>query len=283
MKPIVRFVCLLFAAFLFAAEATPATGQQPIIAGLDLLETDPALTQFDFGAGNPIPADFFDPGSDPFTGIIQLDGGQVPPGPCPDDDLNGIDTIVQRMNDAVFAGIPSTAPPVQIEIIELSLVSSQPITVTYNGGQNPELWDVEVRLSDVAPQPPGQMIITRTHANGGTFDTDLPVLPKFVFTRGPDVRELDFGALVMPPVQLQGLGDAWEDKLPTALSCTSNWCPTPGGPLVLNAPNAQHGALPRCFAPTIPTLSTTMAIALLVLLLVAGTWIVRRRTAGIQA
>jgi hypothetical protein len=151
---------------------------------------------------------------------------------------------VERLSDAHVSLIGSS-DPIPIEIIELSLVSSSPITVTYNGGQNPEQWDVEVDLSPL-PQPQGQMTIHRTHANGGTFDTQLPVLPRFTFNRLTEVRVLDFGVEAIPPVLLQGAGDPWEDKLPVPGSCTSNWCPTPGGPLVLGAPNAVHGVYPLC-------------------------------------
>jgi hypothetical protein len=216
-------------------------------AGLDLLQTEPALTEFDF-APTPIPADFFGPGSDPFDGIIALAGGPLPTTLCPNDDLTGIDTIIERLADAQVSLIGSS-DPIPIEIIELSLVSSAPITVTFNGGQNPEQWDVEVDLGP-GPQPTGQMTIHRTHANGGTFDTQLPVLPRFTFTRLAEVRVLDFNLAGLPPIGLQGADDPWEDKLPVPGSCTSNWCPTPGGPLVLTAPNAVHGAYPLCTSVT---------------------------------
>jgi hypothetical protein len=113
--------------------------------------------------------------------------------------------------------------------------------------------------------------------NGGTFNTDLPVLPSFTFTHGTSSEILDFGQAAIPPVQLQSGGDPWIDKAEVPSSCTSNWCPTPGGPLVLNAPNAQHGAYPVCVAAGIPVLTPETVAALLVLLLVAGAWLMRRR------
>jgi hypothetical protein len=266
--------CCLVVVFLFAAlVVTPAAGQD-VHAGMDLLDTEPTLTVFDFGL-TPIPADFFGPGSDPFVGSVALDGGHLLTPLCPNDDLNGIDTIVERLSDAQLPTIPSS-DPIPIEIVELSLVSIAPITVTYNGGQNPEQWDIEVELSQ-DPQPIGQMTINRTHANGGTFDTNLPVLPRFTFTHGIEVRVLDFGLEGIPPVQFNSVGDPWEDKNPVPGSCTSNWCPIPGGPLVLNAPNAQHGVYPVCLAALIPVLSPGMAVVLFVLLLAAGAWLIRRR------
>ena len=70
--------CCIFVVLLLASTTVPPAAGQDVLAGLDLLDTDPALTWFNFGVpGSPaIPADFFGPGSDPFTGTIALDGGQ---------------------------------------------------------------------------------------------------------------------------------------------------------------------------------------------------------------
>ena len=273
--------CCLVIVFLLAATAvTPAVGQE-VLAGLDLLETDPALTSIEFGGLElpPIPADFFDPGSNPFEGPISLDGGQVSPGLCPNDDLNGVDTVIRRLSDAQ---VPLDGKDeIPIEIVELSLVSVSPIVVGFSG-LTPELWDVEVDLS-TQPQSLGTMIIQRTHANGGVFVTDLPVLPRFTFTSvadGNKVRILDAGLVGIPPLRFISVGaDPWEDKSPIPGSCTSNWCPTPGGPLILSASGtARLGAHPRCLEPTpTPVLSLGMMIALTALLLIAGTWLSRRR------
>lgn len=75
----------------------------------------------------------------------------------------------------------------------LSLVSSQPITVTYNGDLNPELWDVDICLSSVLPQQQGNMTINHTYPEGGTFTAVLPVMPRLIFTRQSDaqIRVLD--------------------------------------------------------------------------------------------
>ena len=45
---------------------------------------------------------------------------------------------------------PGGSTFVRIEILALNLVSSTPITVTYNGGQTPEQWDVRAVLSNTA-------------------------------------------------------------------------------------------------------------------------------------
>ncbi|KAA3608752.1 MAG: hypothetical protein DWQ01_11630 [Planctomycetota bacterium] len=96
---------------------------------------------------------------------------------------------------------------VPIQIVALSLVSCKPITVTSNGGLNPEDWIVSVSLSNEVPQTPGQITILLNHQDGGTFDSILPVVPSLTFTRvsGGATIYLDPG----PPIDLSGSGSAW--------------------------------------------------------------------------
>ena len=180
-----------------------------IFPGSDPWATHPGTTFQDF-TDNPIPPGFFGPGSDPFLGRANFQG--VPLGP---DLLGNTDTIVNRLDKANFGG-PTGTDTVPIEIVALSLVSSDPITVTYNGGQSPELWDVQVGLSDV-PQQQGTMTITQADANGGTYDANLFVIPKFTFTRtdppgGPLVLD---GGLLNPQlvVDLSSTGAPWSKGL----------------------------------------------------------------------
>lgn len=274
-------ICWTVVLFLVVA-VSPAAAQQPILSGLDLLATSPGLTEFDFST-TPIPAGFFGPGSDPFDGIILMTGGQVSPGSCPNDDLAGIDTIVQRVQDADVS-LVGNSDTIDIEIVQLVRINTNDITVTF-AGQSPQSWDVEVELSPT-PAPTGQMTIRRTHAGGGDFDTNLPVLPKLTFTRMAETKVFDFALEARPPIPFQSLNDPWVDKPQTPGSCTSNWCPTPAGPLVLTASEAQLGADPVCLPASIPTLSQWMAILMLTLMLgVGAAWIrlrgsVRRGTAA---
>ncbi|MEK6677551.1 MAG: hypothetical protein AABZ47_18095, partial [Planctomycetota bacterium] len=72
----------------------------------------------------PIPNNFFDPGSDPFQGQILLTGLPIDPG-----GLGTTDTIIRRPSPPVFpADPPGTMGTVPIELVQLSLVSVQPIT-----------------------------------------------------------------------------------------------------------------------------------------------------------
>lgn len=95
--------------------------------------------------------------------------------------IGDADTIVRRPS-----GI--TVPPpgmVPIELVALNLVSVQPITVTYTGGSNPELWDVAVTKA-ANPPSQGQLAITPTGPTGGTFDSQFSVFPLLTFTRYSD-------------------------------------------------------------------------------------------------
>jgi hypothetical protein len=128
---------------------------------------------------NPIPAGFFDPGSEPFDGVIRLRG-----------ETGGSDTVVRRMAPMVL-DLPGQTAQVPIELVQLNLVSCAPITVTV--GSQVTQWNVSVDLSP-NPAPPGQMIVRKTHPNGGTFESSFAVRPVFTFTRvtSPfDVRVLD--------------------------------------------------------------------------------------------
>ena len=154
---------------------------------------------------DPIPAGFFDPGSDPFTSTVCLRG--VPLG---NPQYGDADTLISRSADPfdrcdLPSGTPST---VNIEIVALSLESVNPITVTHNGGQNPEAWEVTVDLSPggLPPgTPPRTLTATKTHCNGGTYTSVLYVQPRFTFTKvsnPSEVRVLDTGMTGTPPVEL---------------------------------------------------------------------------------
>jgi hypothetical protein len=167
-----------------------------IPAGSDCFTTSCGSTFIDFG-GLPIPPGFFDPGSEPFTGIVVL-GGATP---------GGTDTQVQRLGPLDLSGPLPASDAVPIEIVSLNLTSCNPIEVRYCDGSPTETWDVHVGQSAV-PGPPGTMSATRTHPNGGHFTSNFFVRPVFTFTRISDltVRVIDTGLLGFPPLPMQGLG-----------------------------------------------------------------------------
>ena len=131
----------------------------------------------------PIPPGFFGPGSDSFEGDVVLRG--LPLGTTPPGILYSTDTIVRRKADA---SLPDCTTPVTvpIEIVALSLVSVAPITITYNGGQSPELWNVIINLSSMFPQQEGTAVIQHDHKDGGTFTSTLYVVPRLSFVRVSD-------------------------------------------------------------------------------------------------
>lgn len=176
--------------------------------GIDLFTTPPGgNTDQDFSC-TPIPADFFFPGSQPFDGVIDFRGAPLPFG-----SIFPADTIVQRMAPLTLAG-PGSSGTIPIQILALSLVSVNPITVTYPVAP-PELWDVRVCLSSVATQTPGTMTITAgaCPGEGGTFTSFLPVKPLLIFTRIGDgqQRTLDPAAFGMPPIEFNALNGRWVD------------------------------------------------------------------------
>jgi hypothetical protein len=187
-----------------------------IYAGIDLWSTPPGGTTLHDLAGDPLPSDFFGPGSDPFDGIITFGGEPLPTNPP--ENLGPIDTVVERLQDATLPDLPSQ-DTIDAEIVALNLVSVQPITVTYDGGQSPEQWDVRVCLSDL-PQPIGSMTIYKECVGGGTYDASLPLLPKLVFTRVSDLQEqtLDYGLAGRSPHNLVTTGAKWSHETEAGLS-----------------------------------------------------------------
>jgi len=180
----------LFAAALICAAtiAQNSFAQTVVSQGEDYWRTisiPGAETNYSF-SDVPLPADFFGPGSDPFTGTVQLEGLPLP-------GLGQYDTIVRRNADTAPLNI-TDSDTVPIEIVALSLQSIDPITVTFNGGMNPAEYDVRVCLSS-SPQGIGSMSITRTEACGGTYVADFPVVPKFILTPtgGGSALALDCG------------------------------------------------------------------------------------------
>jgi hypothetical protein len=141
----------------------------------DCFHTTCGKTFYDF-ANTPIPCGFFDPGSQPFDSKVPL-GGSSP---------DGMDTRMNRLNLMTFPTFPMTAST-PIELVSLSLQSCQPITVRYCNGVPDQQWNLTVTLSSAGPPPPvGNMIVTKTYPNGGTFQSQFFVQPVFTFT--PDQR-----------------------------------------------------------------------------------------------
>jgi len=210
-----------------------------IPAGYDLFETDPQSTHFDFG----LPAGFFGPGSDPFTGRVKFAG--VPLETFMGHNVGDADTVVQRLE----AANPMPDDTVPIEIVALSLVSMEPITVVYPG-MGTHQWDVNVGLSSTQPSQ-GQMTIRHEGTEGGTFDSQLQVVPRFTFTRLSDGFQVELDGSELPPQILQAEGVPWRPGCePPALAVpglNDGFCPSFDGGKVLTLEEAllaTHGVRP---------------------------------------
>ncbi len=203
--------------------------------------TTPTCSSFVELCDQPIPAGFFGANSDAFGGTIQLRGGGA----------GGVaDTTVRRLSDLnLCAPLPQATRTVQVEMLQLSLVSCAPITV--NRGGFDVFFDVEVSLAP--PQTgdvPGSMEVTKTHDNGGYFRSDFPVRPVFTFTNRADPAEVRvFG----PPnaVSLQTVGGANDNG--------ANWVHTPRPGVIISpscGTNFEPGVhedpltLEQCCEPT---------------------------------
>lgn len=219
LRPSFVVVAIAFAAVV----CVPRSSAQNILGPASDLLTTPAggASGEDFST-TPIPPGFFGPGSDPFVGIVTFQGSPLE-GPGV---VNQADTIVRRLTTAPIAGCPATAQ-IPIEIVALNLISVNPITITFGGGLQPTQYEVRACLSSLQPQVQGQMIITRTSLNGGTFNSTLPVRPRLIFTRcsnpaGPGLASVTGDP--SPPITLQTNNGAWTYS-PLGLPID----PSPGG------------------------------------------------------
>lgn len=213
-----RYVLIPFVTCLVLAAFSPAALALTILSGQDCLTTPcGGGTTITFGSGDipPLPADFFGPGSDPFTGSVSFGG----PGGFPGD------TLVNRLADA---DLTSGSAIIPIEIVQLDLVSCDPITVSFNGGTSFEQWDLQIRLDSTLPsQPVGQMTIHHTQPGfGGTFDSVLPVVPEF---QGTEFGNPTHQTSVLQPgitSTLEANDVPWTEQDLPGVTCTSGFSPT---------------------------------------------------------
>lgn len=202
---------------------------------IDAWMTDPAETGQEmchlFGPDQPcsppIPPGFFGPGSDPFEGQICLAG--EPLGNTEFGSFSIADTLILRTGDP-FDRCELQAPDqaVSAEIVELSLRSVSPIEVTYFGGMEVQPWEVSVDLSDIHPTF-GEVLVTRTHCNGGTYSSIFDVWPRFTFTKLQDpsqVQVLDTGDPIwgLCPITLEQVQDTWVVDADPNFFLDSPWC-----------------------------------------------------------
>jgi hypothetical protein len=230
MRRSVRTVAAGAVAILVLVAAGAAFAAEPVQKGVDLWMTVAGRAQTSF-AEEPIPAGFFCPGSQPFTGAIAFKG--LPLATSPVKGLGKIDTVVRRLDDAVFndKGEATT----RLQLMALSLESVAPVETSCGS------FDVKVGLAP-GEQPVTTMRIFRSEGLGGTYSAPLALNVKLTFTpldgdksaRRELTRRVDLGpadnsvwayvntARYAPGVKIDTKGDGRPDTL---LPAPSNFRP----------------------------------------------------------
>lgn len=269
------FACLCLSAALFMGSPVKCSAND-IHPGLDLFVTTPnTVSTYDFAAT----PDQFGPNSDPSI-YPDFEVRVEPPIKSPyTPPEEGMSLILQRTS---LASLPTSTPPSQavvpIEIVTMNLFSVDPIVVTYNGGQNAELWDVQINASATA-QNTGTMSVLRDQPDGGQLTLSLSVQPRLTFTRqrdgqqitqdGPPIETLTTTTPV--PWSYSQPEDAFLLVDPIGGLLQSNFWPgaTPGDPLAAIQPIVleSDGLTLSVTVVPVPEPSTLLAVACGILLL----------------
>lgn len=171
MKVSKAWILSVVTAFLLVlAAGSPAfAGEDTLRKGVDVWMTVAGFAKTSFDK-EPIPAGFFCEGSKPFTGTVTFQGAPLAAEPA--SSLGTIDTVVRRLDDAVFDG--KGEAKTRIQLMALSLVSTKPVETSCGA------YDVAVSLA--GEQPTTTMSIVRTEALGGTYSAPLALNVKVTFT-----------------------------------------------------------------------------------------------------
>lgn len=170
----------------------PLAADTVIRRGIDVFTTtSDGSTHYSF-TKNPIPAGFFCKRSEAFTGRVAFKG--LPLETEGTRQLGGTDTVVERLDDAVFDA--KGAAVTRMQIRALSLVSIAPIKTACGS------FHVYVSLAD--KQRATTMRIFRTEENGGTFVGPLAVDARLTFipvkpSRNKNSRKLELMASITFP------------------------------------------------------------------------------------
>ncbi len=149
-----------------------------------------------------LPADFFGAGSDPFSGTIYFAGensyGNIVPYP---------DFEVDRMENAYFSTPYPSTDNVEISVYDMSVISTAPITVTYNNGQYSEQWNVEMYYYTKETKAGDSVSITKTDETGGYFSYGpIRIQPYFYFWNDNEGIDWDTGDSI-PPIVYYSVND----------------------------------------------------------------------------
>jgi len=175
-----------------------------IDAGNDAYTVAEGSIGFGTDRGYPaIPSGFFGPGSDPFVRNIKLKGQASNGSQLPSPDM-----MVNRSFSVEFNAIPGEVV-IGTEMLQLNLVSKDPIKVTKGGGTVDSFFDVFFQID--IPQL-GNMDISLEHETGGTFTMNFSVFPKITFRNTIDPSEeyvLDPLGMGYPPLEYNSQPYGW--------------------------------------------------------------------------
>lgn len=184
--------------------------------GEDCWETNDCATKSSF-CEFPIPAGFFGSGSKSFGGEIPLKGVDLaPPDPTYPEyypEMN-TDTRLNRGEEMFFPGLSIQKAPLDLSFLHLE--SCQPVVVQFDDGTS-KSFDVEVLRSEFPPMKEfeivqGEIIVTRSHDGGGSFESEFPVHVKYVFREvGTGMEHIfDTGdpTWELPPIRQKTSGNA---------------------------------------------------------------------------
>ena len=212
---------------------SPLAADSVIGRGIDVFTT-PAdgRTYYDF-AQSPIPAGFFCKGSEAFAGRVEFKG--LPLATEVSGQLRNSDTVVERLDDAVFDA--SGTAVTRLQVRALSLVSIAPVKTACGA--------FHVYVSLGGQQRVTTMSIHRTQENGGSFVAPLAINARITFipvkpARNKGTRRLELTKGVIFPAsplpwsltgaRTKGIRSAFVDtngdQTPdTLLAGTSNFSP----------------------------------------------------------
>lgn len=161
---------------LLVLAALPAAAADPVIyAGIDPWVTVPEETGVDF-RHNPLPKGFFCKSSPAFTGKIWLRGVPLA---SDNPQFAKFDTIVERLDDAVFDGRGIARTRFQVKALQL-----EGITTFKN-----RCGEYYVQLTLDGTQPITTMRIIRQNDAGGRFVLPVKINTRVIFTRVDDLNE----------------------------------------------------------------------------------------------
>ena len=149
----------------------PSTSKDDaILKGIDIWVTPGDGLTFSNFELEPIPADFFCKGSQPFTGKIEYQG--VPIATSPESALNDADTVIERLDDASFGNDGRAFTRVRFAALQMEGI--EPVQTDCG------LFHVTMALA--GEQPVTTMRITRLDKSGGLMDSVLAGEVALTFT-----------------------------------------------------------------------------------------------------